>query len=84
MNIPAELLENGTNGTNLFIRCLHGKEIPTEWKISWISTKHMTGDSKVSDNYQRFSVTSTISRLYGTILKNEIEKAFHAVSQEKL
>lgn len=79
--VSAELLKNGTDKlvrtiTQLFNDCLNGQQIPKEWKVAHISPIYKKGNRNECDNYRGISVTSSISRLYGRILRDLIEKEF--------
>ena len=76
-NIPAELLKHGPQKlykmiAQLFTVCINEWIIPKEWKIAHISHIFRHGDRKNCDNYGAFSVTSTFSRLFGTIIRDLI------------
>lgn len=80
-DIPAELVKYGTtklyeNLTSLFQNCLNSGEVPSEWKLSFMSTIHKKGSKEVCDNYRGIAVMSTISRIYGKILKGKIEREY--------
>lgn len=80
--IPAELLKNGTEKLNsflveLFNRLLNnGDPIPTIWKEGWITPIHKKGKRDECSNYRCISVTSTLSRVYGKLLRNIIEAEY--------
>lgn len=57
----------------LFQNCLNGAEFPKEWKLSIMSTIHKKGSKDQCENYRGIAVNSTISRMYGTLIKNKIE-----------
>ena len=79
--LPAELLKNGTNKLNkylkeLFTRYVNGEEIPLSWKEAWITPIHKKGRKDECSNYRCISVTSTMSRLYGKLIRNIIEQEY--------
>lgn len=87
-NIPAELIKYGTtklyeNLAKLFQRCINGAEIPEEWKTSCISTIHKKGRRDQCDNYRGIAVTSSISRIYGKLIKNKIENEYKDIEAEE-
>jgi len=87
-NIPAELIKNGTSKlyqhlTNLFQTCMNGREIPMEWKTSILSTIHKKGNKENCDNYRGIAVTSTLSRIYGKLLKIKMEQEYRDLEAEE-
>ncbi|KAF2885527.1 hypothetical protein ILUMI_20677 [Ignelater luminosus] len=79
--IPVELIKYGPTKlknmlASLFTSYINGKEISTQWKVAWITPIHKKGRKDVCSNYRCISVLGTLSRLYGTILKNLIEKEY--------
>lgn len=66
----------------IFNKCLKGDEIPDEWKQAHISSIHKKGCKLICDNYRGISVTASIGRLYGRILKNRIEQSVE-ISEEQ-
>lgn len=87
-DIPAELIKIGTEKLydhlrKLFQSCLNGAEIPKEWKISIMSTIHKKGRKDQCENYRGIAVTSTISRIYGKIIKNKIENEYKDFEAEE-
>lgn len=79
--IPMELLKNGPDVlmqllSYVFNCFLKGEELPREWKTAYISNLHKKGDKKQCSNYRGLSVTNSVSRLYGKIIKNRIEYQF--------
>lgn len=80
-DIPAELVKYGTpklyeSLRELFQNCLNSGEVPPEWKLSYMSTIHKKGSKEVCDNYRGIAVMSTISRIYGKIIKAKIEHEY--------
>jgi len=77
--IAVELLKSAPeialeNLADIFNRCLiHEEEIPQEWKIAHLTSIHKKGSKKECSNYRGISVTATVGRLYGRILKTRIE-----------
>ena len=72
--IYAELLKSGTSKlyrilTRIINECLNGHETPRAWRMAYISSIFKKGDKSNCQNYRGISVTSTISRLYGRILR---------------
>lgn len=77
--MPIELIKNSPIVTveaiaRLFTDCLEGGEVPEEWKIAYVSSIHKKGSKMKCENYRGISVTSSMCRLYGRILKSRIEK----------
>lgn len=86
--ICAEMLKNGTdklhnNLTFIINNCLNGHPVPEPWKEAYISSIHKKGDKTNCNNYRGISVTSTMSRLYGRILRNLIEDDFRQNEEEE-
>lgn len=86
--IPAELVEYGS--IKLFERLtwcvnqyLNGAHVPEEWKMAHISSIHKKGDKLDCSNYRGISVTSTLSRLYGRILRDLIELEYKEQEEEE-
>lgn len=80
-DIYAELIKAGTNKLyehlrKLFTNCINGAEVPREWKTSIMSTIHKRGSRDKCENYRGIAVTSTMSRMYGRLLRNKIEQEF--------
>jgi len=87
-NIPAELLKYGSEKlyeslTKLVQNCLNGGDIPEEWKTALISTIHKKGSRNECNNYRGIAVTSSISRLYGKIIKRRIEMEYSDMEAEE-
>lgn len=79
--VYAELLKSGTGKlikilTKLFNDYLNGQEVPKEWKVAYISSIYKKGNRNDCGNYRGISVTSSMSRLYGRILRDLIEKEY--------
>ena len=77
--IPIELIKNSPMIvieilTEIFNDCLRGEEVPKEgnWLIFRQSSKKGMG-KKECNNHRGISVTSSLDRLYGRILKMRIE-----------
>ena len=64
---------------NLF---LGGEEVPGEWTTAYMSNIYKKGDRKKCSNYRGISVTNSIARIYGKIIKERIEKEFHDVDEQ--
>lgn len=79
--IPSELIKYGT--IKLFERLtwcinqyLNEAPVPDKWKETYISFIHKKGDKLDCSSYRGISVTSTLSRLYGRILRDLIELGY--------
>ena len=86
--IPAELIKCGTGKLFEHLRklmqdCLHGSEIPKDWKESWITPSHKKGSKQDCDNYRGISVTGTLSKVYGKILKAKVEEVWSGQEAEE-
>ncbi|XP_044745289.1 uncharacterized protein LOC123307136 [Coccinella septempunctata] len=86
--IPAELIKNGTRKlfealTWCVNKFINGAPIPEQWKIAYISSIHKKGDKLNCGNYRGISVTSTMSRLYGRILRDLIESEYSDQEEEE-
>lgn len=87
-NIPAELIKYGSDKLyerlrNLFQRCINESAVPSEWNTSYITTIHKKGDKSRCDNYRGISVSNTLSRTYGRILKKRIEEEYSQMEAEE-
>jgi hypothetical protein len=70
--VHAELLKSGTVKLyellrQIFEHCLHGEEIPNDWKIGHISAIHEKGKKDEYENYRGITVLNIFIRLYGKI-----------------
>lgn len=86
--IQAELIKCGTEKlyhmiTTIINRCLNDHPCPDEWKLAYISSIHKKGSKKDPNNYRGISVTSTMSRLYGKILRDLIETEYSSYEEEE-
>ncbi|XP_030765487.1 uncharacterized protein LOC115889574 [Sitophilus oryzae] len=86
--IPLELLKYGTDKlykqfASLFQKCLNGENIPKEWKTSYITTIHKKGSKDDCDNYRGISVLSSVSRVYGKLVKKRIEEEYRDMEAEE-
>lgn len=61
--------------------CINGKEVPTKWKISYISTIYKKGDRNNCNNYR--GISSSINKVYGKIFKKRIENECAHLEVEK-
>ncbi|KAL3275471.1 hypothetical protein HHI36_020231 [Cryptolaemus montrouzieri] len=87
-NVPAELVKYGTDELyehlrKLFQSCINGAEIPKEFKTSVISPIYKKGSRSTCDNYRGIAFTSSISKIYGKILKIRIEKEYEDMEAEE-
>lgn len=87
-NIPPELLKHGTEKlyrqlASLFQKCINGENLPEEWKTSYITTIHKKGNRELCDNYRGIAVLSTISRVYGKLVKKRIEDEYCDIEAEE-
>jgi len=86
--IPIELVKHGPdilleNLVEIYNKCLmEGDDIPNDWKIGYLSSIHKKGNKKVCSNYRGITVTSSIGRLYGRILKTRIERDFVEMEEQ--
>ena len=85
--LPIELIKFGTEQllellAYVFNRFLKDDELPPEWKNAYISNLHKKGDRKKPSNYRGLSVTNSLSRLYGRIIKNRLEKEAESVEEQ--
>lgn len=79
--IPAELFKHGTDKlitaiTELLTRYANGERIPDKWKEAWITPIYKKGSRDQCSNYRCISVTDTLSRIYGKVLKQLVEKEY--------
>ena len=52
---------------------IDGDDIPENWNIGYVSSIHKKGSKTQCKNYRDISVTSSMERLYGKILKTRLE-----------
>ena len=86
--VYAELIKNGTNKlleilTEVFNRHLRGEPIPQSWREGWITSIHKKGSKTDCNNYRGITVTSTLSRLYGRIIKERICEEYRPFESEE-
>lgn len=87
-NISSELIKYGPSIlweklANLFNKfMLEGQEIPQDLRLSHISSIFKKGDKKNCNNYRGISVTSSLGRLYGRLLKQRIEKEMVNIEEQ--
>ncbi|XP_030761326.1 uncharacterized protein LOC115886365 [Sitophilus oryzae] len=86
--IYSEMLKNGTQKlfrslALIFNICLNGHPVPEDWKLAYISSIHKKGNKLDCSNYCGISVTSTMSRLYGRILRDLIEEDYREKEEEE-
>ena len=87
-NIPGELIKCGSEKlfkalTWCINKFLNGTPIPKEWKVAYISSIHKKGNKLDCSNYRGISVTSTLSRLYGRILRDLLEQEYQEQEEEE-
>jgi len=61
---------------------INGERIPSKWKEAWITPIHKKGNKEDCFNYRCISVTSTVSRIYGKVLRNFIEEEYSPLEEE--
>lgn len=87
-DIPIELVKYGPSIllerlAEIFNKCmLEGCEIPMDWNVAYLSSIHKKGSKKECGNYRGISVTSSVGRLYGKILKNRVEQEFTDIEEQ--
>ena len=79
--IYAEMIKNGTDTllrmmTEMINKCIERKQVPAEWKIGFMSSLFKKGDRQQCNNYRGITVTPTLSRLYGRVLRDLIEEEY--------
>jgi len=57
----------------LFNKCLQGENIPQDLEKAYITSIYKKGDRRKCENYRGISITSSIGRLYGRIIKKRLE-----------
>lgn len=60
--------------THVFNECLNVQKIPKELREAHIISIHKKENKNNCQNYKKISITSTVSRLYGKILRDLIER----------
>ena len=58
----------------LFTNCLRKRKTPEAWNNAVITLLHKKGDIKDINNYRPISLLSHMSKLFGKVIKNRIEK----------
>ncbi|XP_030750903.1 uncharacterized protein LOC115878509 [Sitophilus oryzae] len=87
-NIFIELIKQGPDIlleilADIFNRCLIKNEnIPEDWNLAYISSIFKKGDKKRCSNYRGISLTSSMGRLYGRILKERVEESFEEIEEQ--
>lgn len=87
-DIPIELVKYGTDRlleiiAEIYNKCLiEGHDIPEDWNLAHINSIHKKGDKKICENYRGISVTSSVGRLYGGIIKQRIEKQYEDIEEQ--
>lgn len=54
-----------------------------DWKSSYMTTIHKKGDKTKCENYRGMAVTSSVSRVYGRVLKSRIEQEYQGMDVEE-
>lgn len=86
--IPIELIKHSPSQVKeklleIYNDCLQGRyEIPKEWRYAMITPIFKKGDKKCCESYRGISVTSSIGRLYGRIIKSRIEKEWSDLEEQ--
>lgn len=78
--IPVESIKHGPEA--LFELFLRGEHVPADWKAAYISNIYKKGDHQNCSSYRGISVTNSISRIYGKILKTRIEEGIQVVVEQ--
>ena len=87
-DIPIELVKYGTPLLWEWIAVLMNKcmiddeELPEEWNKAYLIPIYKKGDRTISENYRGISVTSSIGRLYGKIIKNRVEENLTEIEEQ--
>lgn len=87
-NIPIELVKYGPEVLHeilvkIFNKCMiNGEDVPEDWNLAYISSIFKRGSKKMCENYRGISVTSSVGRLYGRILKKRIETEFSDIEEQ--
>jgi len=76
--LQIKLIKNAPSGVyeilaRILNKCLQGEKIPQEWKKAHITSIYKKGDRRKCENYRGISITSSTGRLYGRILKTQME-----------
>ena len=85
--LPIELIKHAPEQCliiiqDIFNQCLNGTTIPSEWKLGYLSSIHKKGNRKNCDNYRGITVTSSLGRLYGRILKGRVEREAKEIEEQ--
>lgn len=57
----------------LFNACLSSGQYPTQWADGYITPLHKSNDSTDPSNYRGISITSSISKIFNTVLNNRLD-----------
>lgn len=60
----------------MFTKYVNGEQIPQEWKTGWIFSVYKKVDQQKCKNYSGITVTSTVNRLFGRIIRDKIEEEY--------
>jgi helix-turn-helix protein len=85
--LQIELIKNAPSGVyeilaRIYNKCLQGEETPQEWKKAYITSIYKKGDRRKCENYRGISITSSIGRLYGRILKTRMEEIIQDAEEQ--
>ena len=67
----------------IFKKYINGKNIPQEWKVAYIIPTYKKGNKLDNNNYRGISLASTISGVYGRIIKDKIENKYKDYEEVK-
>ena len=87
-DIPIELVKYGPTilleeTVKVMNKCMiDGDDIPEDWNIGYVSSIHKKGSKTQCKNYRGISVTSSMGRLYGKILKTRLENTIVDIEEQ--
>jgi hypothetical protein len=57
---------------NLFLR----EDLPSDWRMTYISNSYKKGDQENCSNYQALSVNNSIASVYGKVIKQDTKRKY--------
>ena len=87
-DIPIELVKYGPTilleeTVKVMNKCMiDGDDIPEDWNIGYVSSIHKKESKTQCKNYRGISVTSSMERLYGKILKTRLENTIVNIKEQ--
>lgn len=85
--VPNELLKHGPKVlfellAYIFTLFYQEQDLPQEWTEAYMSNIYKKGDRKDCNNYRGLSVVNSISRVYGRLIRDKIEKEMRDIEEQ--